>query len=138
MFDKINEQLTHTGTFGGTFEGNNYAGNHKYIRVNKISLFIKFNKPAHDIISMHGCDSMHEFVLSITSHAYTHFVHYSIIYPYVETKDEETMTTNDQSGHSRRAVKKCLANLLPSYEVRSLVAELINRTFSLLLTFGRQ
>lgn len=87
---------------------------------------------------MHGCDSMHEFVLSITSHAYTHFVHYSIIYPYVETKDEETMTTNDQSGHSRRAVKKCLANLLPSYEVRSLVAELINRTFSLLLTFGRQ
>ena len=40
------------------------------------------------------------------------------------------MTTNDQSGHSRRAVKKCL--------VRSLVAELINRTFSLLLTFGRQ
>lgn len=45
---------------------------------------------------MHGCDSMHEFVLSITSHAYTHFVHYSIIYPYVETKDEETrrQTTN--------------------------------------------
>ena len=50
LFDKINEQLTHTGTFGGTFEGNNYAGNHKYIRVNKISLFIKFNKPAHDIL----------------------------------------------------------------------------------------
>ena len=49
-FDKINEKLTHTGTFGGSFEGNNYAGNHKYIRVNKISLFIKFNKPAHDIL----------------------------------------------------------------------------------------
>ena len=98
LFDKINEQLTHTGTFGGTFEGNNYAGNHKYIRVNKISLFIKFNKPAHDILfpCMAVCDSMHEFVLSITSHAYTHFVHYSIIYPYVETKDEETrrQTTN--------------------------------------------
>ena len=140
MFDKINEQLTHTRTFGGTFEGNNYAGNHKYIRVNKISLFIKFNKPAHDILfpCMAVIVCMNSYCPSPRMHIHISSTTHSIIYPYVETKDEETMTTNDQSGHSRRAVKKCLANLLPSYEVRSLVAELINRTFSLLLTFGRQ
>lgn len=68
------------------------------------------NIPAHDIISMHGCDNnkMNEFVLSISSHvddvASPKFV--------PEKKDEETMTTNDQSGHFRRVVKKCLVDLL--------------------------
>ena len=67
------------------------------------------NKPAHDIISMHGGvnNKVNEFVLSISSHV-DYYVDSPEFVP--EKKDEETMTTNDQSGHFRRVVKKCLAD----------------------------
>lgn len=42
---------------------------------------------------MHGCDSMHEFVLSITSHAYTHFVHYSL--NHLSVRGDEGRRDND-------------------------------------------